>query len=101
MAVCSWCAQEMTTAATCTVGAFHQDGRHLELAPWGADPGWPTRGQRCGDCGVQPGGHHHPGCDVQRCPVCGRQMITCGCRFDEDGPEDPDGLGAHGVDGDG
>ncbi len=30
---------------------------------------------------------HHLGCDVQRCPVCGGQMRSCGCRFDEDGPD--------------
>jgi hypothetical protein len=24
---------------------------------------------------------------MQVCAVCGRQMISCGCRFDEDPPE--------------
>ena len=39
---------------------------------------------RCGDCGVRRGRFHHLGCDIQRCPVCRGQMISCGCRFDED-----------------
>jgi hypothetical protein len=41
---------------------------------------------------VRPGGFHHPGCDLQSCPVCGGQMMTCGCRFDEDGEPGLDSL---------
>lgn len=48
-------------------------------------PKW--RGATCGDCGVLRGGLHHLGCDVQQCPLCRGQMLSCGCRFDEDGPD--------------
>jgi hypothetical protein len=33
----------------------------------------------CHDCNAKPGQYHHPGCDVERCPRCGGQMISCFC----------------------
>ena len=34
---------------------------------------------KCHDCGIVHGGKHHPGCDVERCPRCKGQLISCGC----------------------
>jgi len=33
----------------------------------------------CHDCGAKPGEYHKSGCDVERCPFCGRQLISCSC----------------------
>jgi hypothetical protein len=77
----------MTTAASCSVNVLHRGGRPVPLGPWGSEIGWRADG-RCGDCGVLPGGYHHIGCDIQECPVCHRQMLSCGCRFDEDGRDE-------------
>jgi len=38
---------------------------------------------RCHDCNIKHGGFHHPGCDVERCPKCGGQLISCGCLDEE------------------
>jgi len=33
----------------------------------------------CHDCGVKEGEIHHKGCDMEICPKCHKQLITCGC----------------------
>lgn len=35
----------------------------------------------CHDCGIlnKEGNIHHFGCDVERCPKCRKQLISCSC----------------------
>lgn len=98
MAICSWCDQDMTalTTTTCTQKVEFPDGETVEPIPythWGghynpltgqSSPKEPIPdGHTCHDCGIVRGGVHHPGCDMERCPRCGGQLIGCGCLSDE------------------
>lgn len=57
-------------------------GRTLHRVPYGSErPPW--RRTTCGDCAVRKGQLHVAGCDIEECPACGWQSISCGCRDDE------------------
>lgn len=39
------------------------------------------REQTCHDCGVKEGQFHRPGCDMERCPFCHGQLMSCDCKY--------------------
>ncbi len=46
---------------------------------------WFKSDKPCPDCSVLRGQLHVPSCDIERCPVCRGQMITCDCGYEDDG----------------
>lgn len=71
-------------------------GRTLLRVPYGSENfDWHADRAPCHDCRVVKGQLHVPGCDVEECPMCRGQSITCGCDEPEEDewpwPEDPRG----------
>ncbi len=57
-----------------------QDGVVLERVRYGSEQDdYGSNNKRCGDCGVAQSQFHVNGCDVDRCPRCKEQAISCDC----------------------
>jgi len=75
MAICDYCDKEMTKHVSCEEDPIvFPDGTTRKQIKWE-----PSDGEDCHDCGTPYGGFHHPGCDTEKCPRCGSQLISCGC----------------------
>lgn len=81
MAVCDSCNQEMLDGVSCTLTHLLLVNGSYERRRYQAHPVRDENGDRrkCGDCGTPSGGLHHPGCDMEPCPRCRRQLISCDC----------------------
>jgi hypothetical protein len=77
--ICPDCKGEMTGTGvvdTCKgYTAIYRGRETYEPVVWHKDI-------RCPDCNVAKRGVHHPGCNQERCPKCGGQIIVCDCDID-------------------
>lgn len=78
------------------VTTYTLNGRQVARVAYARDGVEVTITQPCFDCAVLPGQLHVPGCELERCPVCGRQVVKCGCL---DGLESPESIAETGNDG--
>jgi hypothetical protein len=47
---------------------------------------------RCHDCRVSKGQFHVVSCDVEKCPACGGQALSCNCDYDFDAEASNPGI---------
>jgi hypothetical protein len=72
--------QEAQTLLTISIG-----GREYSRIPYGQEADdWGAERGPCHDCAVTKGQLHVPGCDVEQCPLCLGQSLSCECPYDDD-----------------
>lgn len=61
--------------------------RRLDRIPFGSEgTDWGADARPCPDCRVQQGELHVAGCDIEECPNCHEQLITCDCDAEDVDP---------------
>lgn len=86
MAVCKDCNGEMLEVAGCEgtqrlrMKLGNGVSQVYERIPYqGTRDAFRVPNERCHDCGVERGRMHHRKCDMETCPRCLGQLISCEC----------------------
>ncbi len=89
VAICIYCGNDMIYGTSCTEASIRIGGLDYPPVRCGEETGYRFAEvtERCGDCGVPKGAVHHHGCDLEQCPACEAQLLSCGCTNDPDGDD--------------
>lgn len=72
---CLFCRNKLKISACCRAKFMEIDDEPFERIP--NDSG--EEMDICGDCDAELGELHHMGCDMEQCPACRGQLISCDC----------------------
>jgi hypothetical protein len=61
--------------------AVEIEGAFYRRLPFTSEPHWLNDGADCPDCAVSSGEFHLQGCDMEQCPRCFGQAISCDCDY--------------------
>ena len=80
MASCKYCGLTKFSSKGCIGQPFEfNDGKTIKPLKYGEDRNYEILHTACPGCGCHKGYYHHPGCNQEVCPVCGKQAISCHC----------------------
>jgi hypothetical protein len=75
--ICEDCGQHMDPGTSCTVTHVAKGPKSEAVPRVRVGDGGDWTIDTCHDCNAPVGGFHHGGCDTERCPGCGNQMLLC------------------------
>lgn len=81
MANCEICEKDMLKSEGCSDKDYIIDGKRFAALPYLNF--YLSGGDRCHDCNCADGEFHHTGCDMEECPRCTGQFISCECEISE------------------
>ena len=84
-AICKECNLEMKPDNGCKCSTIICNGTKFERIKAGDNEDFipdMEENEYCHDCNVGIGQYHHFGCDAERCPSCGEQLIGCDCEIE-------------------
>jgi len=76
---CELCENNINNCSGCTEEKKIKFSNYPDMEPVRVGDSEDSSREKCHDCGALSGNIHHMWCDMERCPRCGDQFITCDC----------------------